>query len=162
MDPAEFRRLNFVRKDAFPYRTTTGTVYDCGDFEGVLDRGLAAADWNGFAARREEARRRGKLRGRGIATTIEATGAGLTAFDAVEVRFDAEGRVVLMHTGHNQGQGHETVFAQVISGVLGIPMESISLVTGQRGMKLAGGCSGGSRSLAVLGTGLYHAANLAV
>src|SRR5687767_3517787 len=76
VDPAEFRRKSFIPKDRFPYRIAAGFEYDCGDFAGVLDKALGAASWNSFPQRKEEARRRGRLRGRGLSTYIEATGAG--------------------------------------------------------------------------------------
>ena len=94
---------------------------------------------------------RGKLRGRGIATPIEASGAGFTPFDAVEMRFDSDANIAMFATSQNQGQGHETVFAQLVSAVFGVPMETITLHTAERGMKLAGGGSGGSRTLAGIG-----------
>src|SRR5205823_11027486 len=74
MEPAEFRRRNFIR--TFPYKIAAGFEYDSGDFEGVMNKALAASDWHNFAKRRDEAKRRGRLRGRGMSTYIEATGAG--------------------------------------------------------------------------------------
>ena len=154
VDPAELRRRNFIAADKFPYKLVSGSEYDNGDFAGAMDKALAAADWNGFAARREQSMRQGKLRGRGLATPIEASGAGFTPFDAVEMRFAADASVALFATSQNQGQGHETVFAQLVSAVLGVPMESISLHTAERGMKVAGGGSGGSRTLAGIGNAM--------
>ncbi|OGA00770.1 MAG: hypothetical protein A3H35_20910 [Betaproteobacteria bacterium RIFCSPLOWO2_02_FULL_62_17] len=154
IDPAELRRRNFIPVDKFPYKLASGSEYDNGEFEGAMDKALAAADWKGFPARREQSKRQGKLRGRGLATPIEASGAGFTPFDAVEIRFDADANVAMFATSQNQGQGHETVFAQLVSAVFGVPMETISLHTAERGMKLAGGGSGGSRTLAGIGNGL--------
>ncbi|MSQ53083.1 MAG: xanthine dehydrogenase family protein molybdopterin-binding subunit [Betaproteobacteria bacterium] len=154
VDPAELRRKNFIPVGKFPYKLVSGSEYDNGEFEVAMDKALAAADWKGFAKRREQSRREGKLRGRGLATPIEASGAGFTPFDAVEIRFDSDANVAMFATSQNQGQGHETVFAQLVSAVFGVPMESISLHTAERGMKLAGGGSGGSRTLAGIGNGL--------
>ena len=154
VDPAELRRKNFIPVNKFPYKLASGSEYDNGEFEAAMDKALAAADWIGFPARREQSRRQGKLRGRGLATPIEASGAGFTPFDAVEIRFDADANVAMFATSQNQGQGHETVFAQLVSAVFGVPMETISLHTAEHGMKLAGGGSGGSRTLAGIGNGL--------
>src|SRR4029079_1806974 len=88
MDAAEFRRRNFIRK--FPYKIAAGFEYDSGDFEGVMDEALAAADWKGFPDRRKQSEKRGKLRGRGMSTYIEATGAGFAPQDQVELRWSED------------------------------------------------------------------------
>jgi len=153
MDPAEFRRRNLVPKSAFPYKIATGFEYDCGDFEGALDDALEAADWKGFGARRAASAKRGRLRGRGIACYIEATGSGgFAPYDQVQVSWDDEARITLRATSHNHGQGHETVFAQIVAGVLGVPMESIRLRTADPDMNLTGNPTGGSRSLHGVGS----------
>ncbi|HUQ75274.1 MAG TPA: xanthine dehydrogenase family protein molybdopterin-binding subunit [Burkholderiales bacterium] len=150
MDPAEFRRKNFIRQ--FPYKIAAGFEYDSGDFHGVLDKALKAADWNGFAARKAEAKKRGKLRGRGMSTYIEATGAGFAPQDQIEMRWNNDGGLTLYAPTHNHGQGHETTFAQLITGVLGIPMEKIRLRTAGADFYLVGNATGGSRSLAAFGS----------
>jgi len=149
MDPAELRRRNFIRR--FPYRIAAGFEYDSGDFDGVLDKALAAADWKGFAARKEESERRGRLRGRGMSTYIEATGAGFAPQDQIEMRWGDEGILTLYAPTHNHGQGHETTFAQIVCGVLGIPLESIRLRTAGPDFYLTGNATGGSRSLLAVG-----------
>ena len=147
MDAAEFRRINLVKKDQFPYRIATGFEYDCGDFEGVLAKALAESDWQGFEARRAASARRGRIRGRGIATYIEASGAGgFAPFDQAQLQWDADGRITLRATSHSHGQGHETVYAQIVSGVRGVPMESIRLRTADADHVLTGNPTGGSRS----------------
>ncbi len=159
-DPAEFRRANFVPRHAFPYRIVTGFEYDCGDFEAVLDHALQAADWGGFAARRAQSAARGRLRGRGIATYIEASGAGgFAPQDQVRVRWDDAARITLNATSHSHGQGHETVYAQIVAGVLGVPIDSIRLQTAQRDLFLTGNPSGGSRSLLGVGSVMQLAAH---
>jgi carbon-monoxide dehydrogenase large subunit len=159
MDPAEFRRRNFVPKDKFPYKICTGFEYDCGDFEGVLDKALKAADWAGFEKRRSEAKKRGRLLGRGISCYIEQSGAGgFAPFDQASLTWDADGGLTLRTTSHSHGQGHETVFAQIVCAVLGVPMESIRLRTADPDMHMVGNPTGGSRSLLGFGSVLQMAA----
>ncbi len=157
-DPAEFRRKSLIPKDKFPYRIAAGFEYDCGDFAGVMDKALNASAWNSFSQRKDEARRRGKLRGRGMSTYIEATGAGFAPQDQVEMRWNAEGGVTLFAPTHNHGQGHETVFAQLVSRELGIPMEKIGRRTAGADFYIAGNATGGSRSLAAVGSVIMLAA----
>jgi len=122
MDPAEFRRRNFIPKDRFPYKIAAGFEYDCGDFAGVMDSALKASSWQSFQQRKEESKRKGKLRGRGMATYIEATGAGFAPQDQVELRWNEDGTITLYAPTHNHGQGHETTFAQLLSRELGLPI----------------------------------------
>ena len=151
MDPAELRRRNFIRR--FPYRIAAGFEYDCGDFEGVLDKALAAADWNGFASRKKTSEKNGKLRGRGMSTYIEATGAGFAPQDQVELRWSDDGSTLTLYAPtHNHGQGHETTYAQLVSRVLGIPLEAIRLRTAGPEFYLTGNATGGSRSLLAVGS----------
>src|SRR5436189_1980041 len=143
MDPAEFRRRNFIR--TFPYKIAAGFEYDSGDFEGVMNKALAASDRQGFASRKAESQKRGRLRGRGMSTYIEATGAGFAPQDQIEMRWSDDGVLTLFAPTHNHGQGHETTFAQLVSGVLGIPMETIRLRTAGPDFYLTGNATGGSR-----------------
>ncbi len=157
LDPAEFRRRNFIPKDKFPYRIAAGFEYDCGDFAGVLDTALHASSWKSFDQRKAESAKRGKLRGLGIATYIEATGAGFAPHDQVELRWegggnDSDGRITIYAPTHNHGQGHETTFAQLLSGVLGLPLESFRLRTAGPEFYIAGNATGGSRSLLAVGS----------
>jgi carbon-monoxide dehydrogenase large subunit len=158
VDPAELRRRNLIAKGKFPYRIASGYEYDSGDFEGVLDKALASADWPGFRERRKESSSRGKLRGRGMSTYIEATGAGFAPVDQVEIRFAASGEVTLLSPTHNHGQGHETTFAQIVAGVLGTGMDSIRLRTGDPDEYILGNATGGSRSLLAVGSVMRLAA----
>jgi carbon-monoxide dehydrogenase large subunit len=159
VDPAEFRRRSLVPKHRFPYRIAAGFEYDCGDFEGVLDKALRAADWHGFPNRRSASEKRGRLRGRGMATFIEATGAGFAPKDEVELRWDGEGSVTMYAPTHNHGQGQETTYAQLVSGVLGVPLESFRLRTAGPDFYLLGNATGGSRSLLAVGSVLMLAAH---
>jgi carbon-monoxide dehydrogenase large subunit len=158
VDPAEFRRRSFIPRDKFPYRIAAGFEYDCGDFAGVLDKALQASSWSSFEQRRKESARRGRLRGRGMATYIEATGAGFAPQDQVEMRWD-DGALTMYAPTHNHGQGHETAFAQLVSAVLGLPMENIRLRTAGPEFYLTGNATGGSRSLAAVGSVLMLAAH---
>jgi carbon-monoxide dehydrogenase large subunit len=159
MDPAELRRRNMVPKDKFPYRIATGFEYDCGDFEAVLDKALKAADWSSFPQRREEARRKGRLRGRGIATYIESSGAGgFAPYDQVQLTWEGNGGLTMRATSHSHGQGHETTYSQVVSRVFGVPVESFRLRTADADMHLVGNPTGGSRSLSGTGSVLQMAA----
>jgi carbon-monoxide dehydrogenase large subunit len=150
VDPAQFRRKSFV--SSFPYKIAAGFEYDCGDFAGVLDKALAAADWDGFSQRRISSAKRGRLRGRGMATYIEATGAGFAPHDQIEMRWGADGKLTLFTPTHNHGQGHETAFAQIVGGVLGISLDQITLRSAGADFYLLGNATGGSRSLAAVGS----------
>ena len=156
-DPAEFRRKSFIPKDGFPYRIAAGFEYDCGDFAGVMDKALNASGWRSFAERKKQSAKHGKLRGRGMATYIEATGAGFAPQDQIEMRWN-DGGLTLYAPTHNHGQGHETVFAQLVSRELGIPMEKIGLRTAGPEFYIAGNATGGSRSLAAVGSVVMLAA----
>jgi carbon-monoxide dehydrogenase large subunit len=148
LDPAEIRRRNFIPRDKFPYKLVNDQVYDCGDPLGVMEDAAAAAGWNDKAAfdkRRAGARARGRLLGRGMASCIESTGAG-GAPDEVELRFGKDGSVNLYTVSHSSGQGHETAFAQIVAGVLGMPLETVKLVEGDPAVRLLGNGTGGSRS----------------
>jgi len=159
MDPAEFRRRNMVPKAKFPYKVISGFEYDCGDFEGVLAKALAAADWAGFPARRDRSKAKGRLRGRGIATYIEATASGgFAPYDQAHVTWDEDGGVTLRTASHSHGQSHETTFAQIVSGVLGIPMEKVRLRTAEPDFDLVSNPTGGSRTLHGLGSAMFFAA----
>ncbi len=162
----ELRRRNFIRE--FPYQTPVALLYDTGNYDQTLDGAMAAADVGGFAARKAEAQKRGKLRGLGYASYIEACGiapsnvagslgarAGL--FEAGEVRVHPTGSVTVFTGSHSHGQGHETTFAQVVAGRLGVPVENVDVVHGDTGRVPFGMGTYGSRSLAVGGTAIMKA-----
>jgi carbon-monoxide dehydrogenase large subunit len=168
VDPAELRRKNFIPTDAFPYQTPVALQYDSGDYFSTLDLATKAADYAGFEARRAEATRRGKLRGIGIATYIEACGIAPSAvvgslgaraglFEAATVRVHPTGSVTILTGSHSHGQGHETTFAQLVADGLGIPMESIDIVHGDTAKIPYGMGTYGSRSLAVGGSAIVKA-----
>jgi carbon-monoxide dehydrogenase large subunit len=168
MDPAEFRRLNFVPKDAFPYQTAVALQYDIGDYEASLDEALSAADYAGFAARKAEAAGRGKLRGIGLCSYIEACGIAPSAvagalgaraglFETANVRVDPTGSVTVFTGCHAHGQGHETTYAQLVADRLGIPIDNVSVSHGDTGKIPFGMGTYGSRSLAVGGSAIVKA-----
>jgi len=158
VSPAELRRKNFVR--TFPYQTPVIMTYDAGDYEASLEAAMAAADWNGFAARKAEAARRGMKRGIGMSCYIEACGiapsaavgslgAGVGLWESAEVRVNAVGTIEVMTGSHSHGQGHETTFAQLIADRFGIPIDNVNIVHGDTDKVQMGMGTYGSRSGAV-------------
>ena len=160
VDPVELRRRNLVPKEKMPYKQVHGITYDCGDFRAVMERALKKADWGGFDKRLAESARRGKLRGRGIATFIEASGGGRAGEDNVLVRFDADGKISLYAGAQAGGQSHETTFAQIVSEVTGLPLERFVVRSGD-GTRIAGSSAGGSRTMVGSGS-VFHLAALKV
>jgi aerobic carbon-monoxide dehydrogenase large subunit len=148
VDPFELRLKNVIRQ--FPYKSATGELYDVGDFPRLLGRVRLEADVAGFAARRAEAARRGKLRGLGLSLYIESI-LGNPSEDA-KVEFRETGRVAIYVGTQSGGQGHETVFAGFLAGRTGIPAELIDVVQGDSDLIAEGGGTGGSRSVTVQGT----------
>ncbi|MEA3191992.1 MAG: aerobic carbon-monoxide dehydrogenase large subunit [Betaproteobacteria bacterium] len=158
LDPAEFRRRNMIPPAKMPYKLVGGSEYDSGDFERVMNKALDAARWNSFAQRKEEAKKRGKLRGRGMATYIEMTApGGFAPHDQALVNWEPDGTVTLRTASHNHGQGHETTFAQIVSRVLGIPVNHIRLRTSEPEYNLVANPTGGSRTLHGLGSAMHWA-----
>src|SRR6266446_5704378 len=158
VDPAELRRKNFITQ--FPYQTPVIMAYDTGDFGASLDAALKAIDYAGFPARKDQARKQGKLRGIGFSCYIEACGiapskavgslgAGVGLWESAEVRVNPVGTIEILTGSHSHGQGHETTFAQLISDRLGIPLEQISIVHGDTDKVQMGMGTYGSRSAAV-------------
>jgi aerobic carbon-monoxide dehydrogenase large subunit len=145
IDPAELRRRNLIPPTAMPYTNGVGQTYDNGEYEKGMDAALRLADWKGFPARREEAKRRGKLRGIGIGNYIEI--AGGFPRERAEVTVKPEGRVELVCGTMSSGQGHETSFAQLVTEWLGVPFESIDYVAHDTARVAAGGGSHSGRSM---------------
>lgn len=154
-DPADLRRRNLIPKDAMPFRALSGMDYDSGEFETVLDKGLALADWQAFETRRRESEVRGRIRGRGLACYLEVTAPPRDEMGGI--RFEDDGRVTLITGTLDYGQGHATAFAQVVAERLGIPFDVIDLVQGDSDQLLAGGGTGGSRSIMASGKALVEA-----
>ena len=154
--PDELRRRNFIASADMPYQTPVESRYDSGDFAGVMSRALARADWNGFAARREQAKRNGKLRGIGLAMYIERCGGG--PGDTVMLKVDPAGSVTLFSGMQDNGQGHTTTFVQLLSEKLGLDAGRIRVVQGDTDL-VPSGMTGGSRFLAIGGIASMSAAD---
>jgi carbon-monoxide dehydrogenase large subunit len=155
IDPIELRRRNMIPPEAMPFKSGLTFTYDCGEFEKGLELALNLADYTGFEQRRAEARRRGKLRGFGISDTIERAAAG--GFEAAEIRFDRTGTVTLLSGSITQGQGHETVYKQLLCDRLGIHPDQVHYVQGDTEKVAIGEGTGGSRSAALGGSAVHLA-----
>jgi carbon-monoxide dehydrogenase large subunit len=157
-DAIELRRRNLVRD--FPYRKALGTVIDCGRFADNLDDAIVAADHAGFAARRDEAKLRSKLRGVGVTCFMEtARGA---PNEGAELRFDDDGGVALLVGTQSNGMGHETAYAQIAADLLGLPMEAFRYVQADTAKVRAGNGHGGARSMHMGGAALCKAVDAMV
>jgi carbon-monoxide dehydrogenase large subunit len=160
IDRVELRRRNLIPPGAMPYRTPNGPIYDSGEFEAVMDRALALADWAGFPTRRAASERAGRLRGIGLACFLEVAGGILD--ETVELRFAADGTVAL-HTGAQpMGQGHLSTFPAVIAARLGIDPAAVRLVQGDSDLVPAGTPSVASRSMMMAGSAAAVACDAAV
>jgi carbon-monoxide dehydrogenase large subunit len=155
VDPAELRRRNMVRPEQMPYTNPMGQVYDCGQFEKILDQGLELADWSGYAARRETSKRNGKLRGRGIATFLEWT-SGMVFEERVTVTVTPDGMIELCSAVQGMGQGIATSLAQLAVDVFQVPIDRIRVVMGDTDRNNGFG-SAGSRSLFIGGSSVHVA-----
>ncbi|HRD77337.1 MAG TPA: xanthine dehydrogenase family protein molybdopterin-binding subunit, partial [Hyphomicrobiaceae bacterium] len=160
VDQCELRRKNFIQPSQFPYQTPVALVYDTGDYEASLNKAIELADYKGFEARRAAAKAKGKLRGIGVASYIEACGiapsslvgalgarAGL--YEAATVRVNPTGSISVLTGSHSHGQGHDTTFAQVVADKLGVSIDSIDIVHGDTAKIPFGMGTYGSRSIAV-------------
>ena len=145
VDPFELRRANFIPKEAFPYKSSTGELYDVGDFARVLDRAEKECDRAGFAARRADSESRGKLRGLGLCVYIESILG--SPEETATVEFNDDGTVNLYVGTQSNGQGHETVYAKFLSDQTGIPAHLIRVIQGDSDLIAHGGGTGGSRSV---------------
>jgi len=156
VEATELRRKNYIPPDAMPFKTGLTFTYDSGEFEKNMDLALAAADAKGFAARKAEARRNGKLRGLGISNTIERAGAA--SLEGAEIRFDRSGSVTLYSGSNSQGQGHETVFKQLVCDRLGLDPAEVQYIQGDTDEVFFGEGAGGSRSATLAGSAFHLAA----
>ncbi|MEI7714377.1 MAG: xanthine dehydrogenase family protein molybdopterin-binding subunit, partial [Rhodospirillales bacterium] len=168
LDRLEIRRKNFIPADAFPYQTPVALQYDSGDYQTTLKVALKNADWDGFEARRAEAKSRGKLRGIGISTYLEACGIAPSAvvgslgaraglYEVANIRVHPTGSVTVFTGTHSHGQGHETTLAQLVCDQLGVPLSQVDVVHGDTAKIPFGMGTYGSRSLAVGGSAMVKA-----
>ncbi|GBD45197.1 Carbon monoxide dehydrogenase large chain [bacterium HR40] len=157
IDRVELRRRNFIPPQRMPFTTAVGETYDSGEFERVMDRALERADWKGFRARREEAAKRGRLRGIGLCYYIESTMGDPS--ERAKIVFEEDDRVAVYVGTQSNGQGHETAFAQVLHERLGVPFERIRIVQGDTDALPSGGGTGGSRSLTAEGVAILDASD---
>jgi carbon-monoxide dehydrogenase large subunit len=165
IDRVELRRRNFIPNDAFPYQTPVALQYDSGDYTATLNAAMKAADWEGFEARRKAAAAKGKLRGIGISTYLEACGIAPSAvvgslgaraglYECANIKVHPTGSVTVYTGSHSHGQGHETTFAQLVASQLGVPIDQVDIVHGDTAKIPFGMGTYGSRSLAVGGSAM--------
>ena len=168
IDRVELRRKNFIAADAFPYQTPVALEYDSGDYQTTLRVALENSDYAGFEARRAEAAKRGKLRGIGVSTYLEACGIAPSAvvgslgaraglYEVANIRVHPTGSVTVFTGTHSHGQGHETTLAQLVCDQLGVPLSQVDVVHGDTAKIPFGMGTYGSRSLAVGGSAMVKA-----
>jgi carbon-monoxide dehydrogenase large subunit len=159
MDPAEIRRRNLIAPDKIPYKTPTMWTYDSGEFGRLLEKCVEASDVPGFAARRKASEQAGKLRGRAVSYYIEFGG---IFNERMDLRFDPGGSLTIMAGTHSHGQGHATVFAQLVHDILGVPFDQIRFVQGDTAQVAFGRGTYGARSAMVGGNALKVAADIII
>lgn len=157
INPVELRRRNTIPTDAMPFKTGLTFEYDCGAFEENMDMALDMASYAGFEERRREALSRGKLRGIGISNTIERAAAA--GFEGGEIRFDRSGTATVLSGATNHGQGHETVFKQLVCDRLGLEFDDVHYGQGDTDIVPFGQGTGGSRSATIGGSALLMASD---
>jgi aerobic carbon-monoxide dehydrogenase large subunit len=155
LDPAELRRRNYIPPDAMPFKTGLTFTYDSGEFEKSMDMALNLADVSGFKKRQAESKKHNKLRGLGISNTIERAAAA--SVEGAEIRFDRSGTATIFSGSINQGQGHETVFKQLVCDRLGLEPKDVHYVQGDTELVFFGEGTGGSRSATMSGSAFHMA-----
>jgi aerobic carbon-monoxide dehydrogenase large subunit len=156
IDRLELRRRNFIRPREMPHKTASGSTYDSGEFATVLKKAVEAADTKGFRQRKRQSRKNGKLRGLGVGSFLEVT-AGPQK-DMAGISFDDDGGITLVTGTQDFGMGHASPFAQVLCDKLGVPFDQVRVVQGDSDRLVAGGGSGGSKSIMHSGTAIVEAA----
>jgi aerobic carbon-monoxide dehydrogenase large subunit len=168
IDRVELRRRNFIQPDQFPYQTPVALQYDSGDYTATLNQALETAGYRDFESRRAAAKARGKLRGIGVSTYLEACGIAPSAvvgslgaraglYEVGTIRVHPTGSVTVLTGAHSHGQGHETTFAQLVADKLGVPVANVDVVHGDTAKVPFGMGTYGSRSLAVGGSAMDKA-----
>jgi carbon-monoxide dehydrogenase large subunit len=154
------RKRNFIKPAQMPFPASSGVTYDSGDFQGVFNKALEISDHAGFAKRKKESRRRGKLRGIAVGSYLEVTAP--PGVELGKIVFEDDGSVKLITGTLDYGQGHATPFAQVMSDQLGVPFESVKLVQGDSDIVHTGNGTGGSRSITASGMAIVEASKLVI
>ncbi|HRJ68798.1 MAG TPA: xanthine dehydrogenase family protein molybdopterin-binding subunit [Beijerinckiaceae bacterium] len=154
--PDRIRSINYIRPGRMPYATPVGRTYDSGDFEGVMRRAMEVSDWSGFRKRAAASKKRGRLRGIGLATYIEACGGG--GAEPAYVALEKDGSITIRIGSQSNGQGHETAYAQLASQHLDLPLSKIRVLQGDTNQTPTGSGTGGSRSIPVGGAAVDVAA----
>jgi len=155
LDPAEIRRRNFIAPDRFPFKTATGQVYDSGDYPLVLERALAAADYDGLRREQAARRARGEIVGIGLCSYVEPCALG---WESGSVKVERSGKVTAITGSSAHGQGHETTFAQIVADHLGVTPDDVQVVHGDTRSGPEGFGTFGSRSIALGGSALQRVA----
>ena len=156
-DPVDLRRQNMVKPDQIPWKSASGATYDSGNFEAVLDKALAPADHEGFAARKTASTARGKIRGRGLICYLKATGS--PSMETGKIRFTDDGRITLVTGTLDQGQGHATTYGKIVSDVFAVPDDLFDLVQGDSDDISGSFGTTGSKSTINSGTAFSQAAD---
>jgi aerobic carbon-monoxide dehydrogenase large subunit len=156
LEPDALRRKNFIRPSAMPYTTPTGKIYDSGEFAGHMAEAQTNADWHGFRKRVAQSKKRGLLRGLGLATYIEAC--GNNGPDTATVRLEADGSVTVLTGTQSSGQGHHTAYAQLIADHLDLPPDRVRVIQGDTDLIATGTGTGGSSSIPCAGASVAGAA----
>lgn len=155
LSPAEIRRRNFIRPEQFPYTTVVGRTYDVGEFDGHMTQAMANAGWEDFDKRNEEAAKRGRIRGIGMATYVEAC--AFAGSEPAHVRLEGDGSVTVFIGTQSNGQGHATAYAQFVAEKLNLDIERINVHQGDTDELASGGGTGGSRSIPLGGVSAARA-----
>ncbi|HVC27061.1 MAG TPA: xanthine dehydrogenase family protein molybdopterin-binding subunit [Nitrososphaerales archaeon] len=151
LDPVKVRKLNFIKKEKFPFTTSGGNTYDSGDYLANLQKALKVSDYEGLLVERAKARSEGRLVGVGLATWVEISSFGPSWPQSASMLVTEQGKVVLNLGGHVHGQGHETTFAQVVADELGVSVEDVAVRDGDTAMLPWSSITAGSRSAALSG-----------
>jgi aerobic carbon-monoxide dehydrogenase large subunit len=157
IDKVAMRKLNHIKPEEMPFKTASGTTYDSGEFTTLLDKALTLADVAGFAARKADSEKRGKLRGLGIGDFLEVTAPPMKEMGGI--RFEPNGDVSIITGTLDYGQGHWSAFAQVLTSKLGVPFDKIKLIQGDSDLLIAGGGTGGSKSIMASGAAIVEASD---
>ena len=160
LDPATLRRRNLIPASAMPYKTAVGTTYDSGDFGPIFDKALALADYDGFKARRREAKKRGKYRGIGLSCMLEHSGG--SPLEGAWLTFPGDGTLTVNLNVQSTGQGHASVFPRLIAERLGIAADKVRHHHGDSALEIAGYASVGSRSAMTAGASIVKCIDLMI